>query len=126
MLSTLDQALIGAGLTVVSSMVTGSWVWIRTAKNKVSSDECLNIREKIEENHRKLCPLNRDINVIADHDRECAQRLHPMQSEIAALKVEFKSDIVGLHNKLDRVLDGQRRAITMQDLRELIEVGLKR
>ena len=126
LLSTLEQVLIGAGLTVVSSMTTGTLLWIKTAKDKVSNDDCLNIREKIESHHRLNCPLNRDIKVVADHDRECAQRLHPMKAEIASLKIELKADIVTLHNKLDRVLDGQRQAITTKDLRELIEAGVKK
>ena len=121
-LTGLEQLLIGAGLSLVSATATGSLVWMRTAKEKVNIDDCQQLRDKIETQHRRDCPIDRNVMTRTIHEQECVTKLTPMLADISATK----DSIEKLHAKIDRILDKQRESITMSDLQGFIEAAIKR
>lgn len=99
-LTGLEQLLIGTGLTLGTSAITGSVVLVLTAKDRVKVKDCAEFRTGIEETHRLNCPENRRVMSVDDHDRVCLPRIEPIQRDIA----ETKQAILKLHEKIDRIL----------------------
>ena len=91
-LTDLEKALSSIILTMVGTCI----LYIKAAYGKVSKKECENHREILKEG----CPINRRVLSIEDHDRLCASKIQPIQSDIQ----ETKQGIIKLHEKIDLIL----------------------
>ncbi len=115
-LSGLEQLLIGAGLSLASGAITGGIVLIKTTKDRVSVDACEAFRVRVEEAHRKDCPINRDLLSLEDHREICRSNTATIHDR----QVSFEERLLRMDAKMDRLLDVQRKAITSEDMMAMI------
>ena len=108
-LSGLEQLLIGAGLSLASGAITGGVVLIKTTKDRVSVDACDAHRIRIEEAHRKDCPMNRELLSIEDHREICKSNTAVIHDK----QITFNDRLEKMDLKLDRMLDEQRKMLVL-------------
>lgn len=85
-LTGLETLLIGSGLALASGAVTGGFVWIRHAKDKVDMERCTAIRERIETAHRLGCPMSHNVLTAETHRQICTDRTDPLKESLERIE----------------------------------------